>query len=172
MDMKMDLKDLGQKIKNNRAAKIALGGVVIIIVALVCVLVLTGGDEAAINPDTVPSGQAPEGQKVETLPNTERVFDEAKAIGSGKAFSDEDMGFAEVTGIVVNSDGKATAIIQTANASYIAEAGKKLGSTGWSVKEVSASGVTVFSGDKTRFVPLADVSPSGSAALEINEIQD
>ena len=103
-----------------------------------------GGTQSAQEP-------SPEASLVEALPQPTRNYDGASA---RNPFSDEQLGVIRVGGIVINSQGKATAILESDGVSYIVGEGDTLPNSVWSVQSIDRISVTFssVSGEKTVFL--------------------
>ncbi len=163
MNLKMDVSELWPSIKNklqSKRAKVILGITIVAIAALItaAVFLISGGGSSGSDAGNLNEGEMPQGQQIETLPSTERVYDDAKLIEGGNPFQGDALDYARVSGIIINSHGKSTAIVQTPYASYIAEEGKALGGSAWIVSRIESQGVTIVSGGKTKLINIEDSS--------------
>lgn len=87
--------------------------------------------------------QDPNALLVEVLPQTVRSFDGGE-ISNPFASLDSvgSLGELRVTGIIINSNGRGTAIIESAEASYIVGVGDPLSEAGWVVSQIDGNSVT------------------------------
>lgn len=174
MDMNMDVKDLIAMLKNktgkgkgtkkdsrggssfvnffekNPKMKIILPAFLILIaVAVAVVLIVTGiQTETDVDPDSAVAGAA-----VEVLPMQERTEGETLADGVDP-FAEDVIANAKLRGLIYNSDGYWTAIVDTQYASYTLQVGDYVGSSSWLVEEITSNTVTFSLGEKTRTIEM------------------
>lgn len=168
MDMNMDIKDVFAKLKGgkkkdartgnafvkffekNPKMKIIIPAVFLVIAAAVAAVFIIQGvkTETGVDPDKPVSGMS-----VDVLPMLER--NEAVSLADGvDPFSEDVIANAKLTGILYNSDGFRTAILQTEYASYIVQVGDYVGDSTWLVEEITDTSATFSTGDKLRTVAL------------------
>jgi type II secretory pathway component PulC len=85
------------------------------------------------------SEAAPGAPEVEVLPQAVRSF------GGGEVknpFATEELGPIRVSGVVINSNGKGTAILEAQGVSYIVSTGETLPESTWTVTRIGSSSVT------------------------------
>ncbi len=132
-------------------AAVALIAVMIAVFALVFILSqnkggstkLTAGE---VNGTTVSGEADPNANEVQVLPETVRNFGGADVTNP---FLTESLNNVRVTGVISNSDGKYTAIIETDASSYVVGVGDTIPGSAWSVSEITGDSVT-FSGTETK----------------------
>lgn len=135
---------------------ITIGIVLLIAAGILAWLFFFSGGSANNGGLEVLGEELPQGQQIETLPATERIYEDAKPGAGGNPFQEDALDYARVAGIVINAHGRSTAIIETLTASYIAEEGKNLGDSAWLVQSISNQGITIVSGGKTRTLTMED----------------
>lgn len=171
MDKNMDIKDLFKQLKEgtkkkdarkggslnaffdkNPKMKIILPAIFVAIAVIVAVMIIFTG----INTDTdVDENITAAGQAVVILPQEERTEKETLAEGVDP-FSEDVLANAKVTGILYNSDGYRTAILQSKYASFTVQVGDFVGSSDWYVVAIDDSSVTVSLDEKTRIIEMKD----------------
>ncbi len=169
MDKNMDIKDLFAKLKSggskkdarkgsavtaffdkNPKMKIILPALVVMIAVIVAVLIIISG---ATTDTELDEGNNVAGQAVAVLPEIERK--EGEAVSEGiDPFAEDVIANAKITGMVYNSDGYWTAIVQTPYASYNLQVGDYVGSSEWLVESITDSSVTFSLGEKTRTIEM------------------
>lgn len=166
MDKNMDIKDLFAKLKaggkkdarkgssvtaffeKNPKMKIILPALFIIIAVIVAIIIIASGAKTDVE---LNEGNDVAGQAVAVLPEIERT--ESVTVASGvDPFAEDVIANAKVTGMVYNSDGYWTAIVQTPYASYNLQVGDYVGNSEWLVESITASTVTFSLGEKTRTI--------------------
>jgi hypothetical protein len=167
MDKNMDVKDLFKKFKEgskkkdarkggslnaffekNPIMKYLLPAIFVLIAVIVAVIIIFQG----INTDTdVDENITAAGQAVVILPQEERTEPETVADGADP-FSEDVLANAKVTGILYNSDGYRTAILQSRYGAYTVQVGDYVGGSDWYVVAIDDSSVTVSLDEKTRVI--------------------
>lgn len=161
----MDIKDLFKKFKSgsgkkdarkgnsitgffdkNPKMKIILPALGILIAVVVAVLIILSGTGAETE---LEEGATVAGQAVAVLPEIERTQGETAA-ENVDPFAEDVIANAKITGMIYNSDGYWTAVVQTPYASYTLQVGDYVGSSKWLVESITDSTVTVSLGEKTR----------------------
>lgn len=169
MDKNMDIKDLFAKLKagggkkdarkgsaltaffeKNPKMKIILPALVIMIAVVVAALIILSG---ATTDTELEEGNEVAGQAVAVLPEIERT-ESATAAEGVDPFAEDVIANAKITGMVYNSDGYWTAIVQTPYASYNLQVGDYVGKSEWLVEAIDDSSVTFSLGEKTRKVQM------------------
>lgn len=167
MDMNMNVKDVIAKLKSGKK-KDARGGsaitkffeknpkMKIIIPAIILLISVAVAIAIIISGVTADTELAPEvsvaGQSVEVLPQLERT---TAPIGEGvDPFSEDVIANATLTGIVYNSAGYRTAIVNTQYASYVLQAGDYVSTSSWLVEDITDNSITFSLDGKTRTVEM------------------
>ena len=168
MDMNMDIKDVIAKLKSGKGGKknarkknafnaffeknpkmkIILPLVFIFIAVVVAALIIISGinsglDETVTNP----------AQSVDVLPMIERSEGETVAEGVDP-FSEDVIANAKIKGMVYNSDGYRTVIVETKLRSYVLQVGDYVPGSEWLVESITDSSVTFSLGEKKRTVEM------------------
>ena len=134
--------------EKNPIMKILLPVILIAIAFIVAIMIIFQG----INTDTdVDENITAAGQAVVILPQEERTETETLAEGVDP-FSEDVLANAKVTGIIYNSDGYRTAILQSKYGAYTVQVGDMVGSSDWYVVAIDDSSVTVSLDEKTRII--------------------
>lgn len=129
---------------------------VLLIMIIVCIIIyIPKGDKQA---DSVPAAAETtiaDGNKVEVLPQTERVVDEKAADDSEQSTSGEDstvkdpfVGPMKFTGVLLNSNGENIAVVEGNGKSYVVRKGDMIGDS-IQVESISAEEVVLKSGERT-----------------------
>lgn len=126
----------------NWAAALLIGVVILIGVAVVFGPKLLEGN-AQTTGTSFADSPSPDAAEVDVLPQTVRNYDNGS---TENPFATDNLGSVKVTGIVSNSNGQSTAILETKSASYIVEVGEKVAGSSWEVSEIGDDFVT-FSND-------------------------
>lgn len=126
----------------NWAAALLIGVVILIGVAVVFGPKLLAGNAQPTGTSFADS-PSPDAAEVDVLPQTVRNYDNGS---TENPFATDNLGSVKVTGIVSNSNGQSTAILETQSASYIVEVGEKVAGSSWEVSEIGDDFVT-FSND-------------------------
>lgn len=168
MDANMDIKDLFKKLKSgsgknsrkgssvtaffdkNPKMKIILPALVILIAVVVAVLIIISGNDTDVELD---EGATVSGQSVAVLPEIERTQSETVPEGVDP-FAEDVIANAEITGMIYNSDGYWTAVVQTSYASYSLQVGDYVGGSQWLVESITDTSVTFSLGEKTRTIEM------------------
>lgn len=95
------------------------------------------------------------GTTIEILPQTERIAPEQDPFGMGTAIGAHEI---TVVGIITNSNGVSTAIIQGGANSYIVENGDQLGETTWKVTKITDTEATISDGSTEKVLALDKAS--------------
>ncbi|MEG2174934.1 MAG: hypothetical protein RR135_05575 [Oscillospiraceae bacterium] len=82
---------------------------------------------------------SPNATSVEVLPQNIRSFNGG---GENNPFATESLGEVRITGIVSNSNGLYTAIVESQSASYILSIGDQLFGSSWEVSKITKNSVT------------------------------
>ncbi|MEG0803764.1 MAG: hypothetical protein RSF90_02285 [Pygmaiobacter sp.] len=110
-------------------------------VVIIAVVFLLRGIRFAAQTGTVLADEpSSEATQVEVLPQRVRQFTDGES--GNNPFASDNLGAVQLTGIITNSAGKATVILQTEQASYIASEGETLPDSEWVVSEVGTNYVT------------------------------
>ncbi|MEG1774090.1 MAG: hypothetical protein RR320_04485, partial [Oscillospiraceae bacterium] len=80
------------------------------------------------------------------------------------AIASEQLGTVRVTGIISNSNGKSTAIIETESASFIVSVGDTVPGSSWSISDIGKNSVT-FSGKESSKTIYMDGNTIGNAEV-------
>lgn len=170
MDMNMDIKDVIAKLKSgkgkkkdarkrnpfnaffekNPKMKIILPLVFIVIAVVVAVLIIISGAKTDVGLDETVTTPA---QSVDVLPMIER--DEGETVADGvDPFSEDVIANAKITGMIYNSDGYRTVIVETKYRAYTLQVGDYVPGSEWLVESITDSSVTFSLGEKTRTVEM------------------
>jgi Tfp pilus assembly protein PilP len=95
------------------------------------------------------SEPSPDATQVEVLPQTARSFDGSEV---KNPFASESLGDIRLTGVISNSNGKGTAIIEADGASYIVSTGNTLPESSWVVERVGPNSVTFSNEDSEKTI--------------------
>lgn len=170
MDMNMDIKDVIAKLKSGKGGKknarkknafnaffeknpkmkIILPLVFIVIAAVVAALIIISGIKTDSGLDETVTNPA---QSVDVLPMIERSEGETVAEGVDP-FSEDVIANAKIKGMVYNSDGYRTVIVETKLRSYVLQVGDYVPGSEWLVESITDSSVTFSLGEKTRTVEM------------------
>ncbi len=165
----MDVKDLFKKFKSgggkkdarkgssvtaffdkNPKMKIILPALFVLIAVVVAVIIILSGPKSDTELD---ESATVAGQAVAVLPEIERTQDETVA-ENVDPFAEDVIANAKLTGLIYNSDGYWTAVVQTQYASYTLQVGDYVGSSQWLVEAITDSSVTFSLGEKTRTIEM------------------
>ena len=122
----------------NSVAIVMIAGIVLI-VALVFIFTKVLPNAKQTSGPTYTDTPAPDAVEVEILPHSVRNFGDGDETNP---FASENLGAMTVTGIITNSNGQSTAIVETKNVSYILQIGDTVAETTWTVSEIGANYVT------------------------------
>lgn len=140
-----------------------LAAVLIVGLLLIIVLVfwLNNRGSAGQNGTSFASEPSSDATEVQVLPQRVRSY------GSGSVdnpFVSDAIGKVELTGIVTNSAGKSTVILQSDQASYIVSVGDSLPDSQWVVSEVGENYVKLKLDENEKTIWLSGASKSDAAS--------
>ena len=169
MDANMDIKDLFKKLKSgsgkkdarkgssvtaffdkNPKMRIILPALFVLIAVVVAALIILSGADTDVDLD---EGATVAGQAVAVLPEIERTQSENVA-DDVDPFAEDVIANAKITGMIYNSDGYWTAVVQTSYASYSLQVGDYVGGSQWLVESITDTSVTFSLGEKTRTIEM------------------
>ncbi len=144
--------------KSLKDVNIPTGLAIVILCSVVLVLSLILFGPKLIKSFTTPANvgttfaeqPSPEAINVEVLPQKIRSFDE----DFSNPFLNENLTNVELTGIVKNSAGKSTAIIQTETDSFIVNEGDQLPESEWQVEEIGSDFITFSLTNRTKTIKM------------------
>ena len=158
----MDVKDLFKKFKSgggkkdarkgssvtaffdkNPKMKIILPALFVLIAVVVAVIIILSGPKSDTELD---ESATVAGQAVAVLHET--------VAENVDPFAEDVIANAKLTGLIYNSDGYWTAVVQTQYASYTLQVGDYVGSSQWLVEAITDSSVTFSLGEKTRTIEM------------------
>lgn len=173
MDMNIDVKDLFAKLKKggsgtkkaekggnpfvrffekNPKLKVILPAFLILIALVVAILLSVSATKVKV--DDIGTGTSkPSGTPVQVLPELERPKTDDPQDGANP-FDEDAIANAKLKGIMYNSNGYYTAIVETQTHSFILQAGDYVPESDWLVEKITSDMVTFSMGDKVRTVEL------------------
>ena len=154
---KQSLKDI--QVPNWLVAVILLG--LIAVCALVFFLMqkkpaadAAGGASSTSYADAADPGAV----EVEVLPQTVRSFDGGTV---KNPFAADDLSSIRVMGIVSNSNGKSTAIIESDVTSFVVSVGDVMPESSWKVEDIGSNSVTFVSGESRKIFRMENSTDLG-----------
>ena len=130
--------------------KIILPLIFIFIAVVVAALIIISGIKTDSGLDETVTNPA---QSVDVLPMIERSEGETVAEGVDP-FSEDVIANAKIKGMVYNSDGYRTVIVETKLRSYVLQVGDYVPGSEWLVESITDSSVTFSLGEKKRTVEM------------------
>lgn len=124
----------------NWLAVVIIASIAVIVLGVIFVPKMFKSNELQATGTTFSSEASPDAVNVEVLPQKNRVFSDGEEITN--PFATENFKEVKLTGIIKNSSGKATAIIQTINNSFIVNEGDKIPDSTWEVAEIGDDYIT------------------------------
>lgn len=148
------------EIPNWAAAVIIVG----LLAVIALVFFLRGAGEARPAGTTFADAPSSAATQVEVLPQKVRSFTGGE---TKNPFASDHLNAVQLTGIIKNSAGKATVILQTGEASYIANEGETLPDSQWSITKVGENYVTFSLGNNEKTIWLNEAQTTTETKTEV-----
>lgn len=148
------------EIPNWLAAVIILG----LLAAIALIFFLRGAGETRPVGTTFADAPSSEATQVEVLPQKVRSFTGGE---TKNPFASDNLNEVKLTGIIKNSAGKATVILQTGEASYIANEGETLPDSKWTITKVGENYAAFSLGGNEKTIWLNETKATTETKTEV-----
>ena len=134
-----------------------------LLAVIALVFLLRGTGDAAPAGTTFADAPSSEATQVEVLPQKVRSFTGGE---TKNPFASDNLNAVQLTGIIKNSAGKATVILQTGEASYIANEGETLPDSEWKITKVGDNYATFSLGTNKKTIWLNEAEAKTAVKTE------